>query len=181
MNLKRHNARLRKFGVLMTMVCFWPVSVSLASEPAPLVESLEELKKEVLKLNRDLFILEEDLLFPSSTQMNVYVSMDQSKYFKPDGVELKVNDQTVESHLYTPHEISALVRGGLQKLYQGNVKQGEHRLVAIFTGQGPENRPYKRAVEYVFEHSGDPVHLELTIQDQHAQQQPAFKVKAWQE
>lgn len=149
-------------------------------EDNPLIDDLSALKKEVLQLNRDLFILEEDLLYPSSTQLNIYVSNDKASYFLPHAVELKVDGQTVQSHLYTELEKATLARGGVQKLYQGNVKNGEHLVVAIFTGKGPENREYRRAVEHTFKHEGDPISLELTIKDQDKTQQPEFAVRQWQ-
>lgn len=137
------------------------------------------LKKEILKLNRDLFILKEDILFPASTQVNVYVGINQGHYVQLDGVELKLNGSTVASHLYTPAEIHGLVRGGLQKLYEGNLKQGDHQLVAIFSGVGPEQRNYRQAIEYQFTHDGRPVHLEIQLVDDHGQQQPQLSVKPW--
>src|SRR5580698_2313090 len=37
---------------------------------------VQGLKKEVLDLNKDLFLLEEELLFPANTQVAVFVSLD---------------------------------------------------------------------------------------------------------
>ena len=91
---------------------------------------MQSLKQKVVNVNRDLFSLEEDLLFPSSTQVNVFVSMDAGPYFKLDGVTLKINDKPISTHLYTKHEVGALQRGAVQRLYTGNIPTGEHELVA---------------------------------------------------
>ena len=75
-----------------------------------------------MELNRDLMLLEEDLLFPASTQLAVYVSLDVGHYFALDSVKLTIDGQMVSSYLYTPKQISALARGGVQRLYLGNLK-----------------------------------------------------------
>ena len=45
--------------------------------------NIKALKNEVLELNRDLTILEEDLLFSVNTQINVFLSMDAKKNIPP--------------------------------------------------------------------------------------------------
>jgi hypothetical protein len=95
---------------------------------------VQDLKKEVKSLNRDLFILEEELLFPSSTQLAVFVSVDVGNFFRLDSVQLKIDNKIVANHLYTRRELESLSRGGVQRLFLGNVKSGEHELVAIFSG-----------------------------------------------
>lgn len=149
-------------------------TVQTQKSDAPLAEQVEDLKKALIELNRDLFILEEDLLFPSSTQVAVYLSLDIGTYFKLDAVELKINDETVTHYLYTQKQINALQRGGVQRLYMGNVNQGEHELTAFFIGMGPENRPYKRAVTLTFEKDDEPQALELKITDSTAKEQAEF-------
>jgi hypothetical protein len=139
-------------------------------------EQLQQLKRQVISLNRDLFVLEEDLLYPSSTQVAVYLAMDVGEYFKLDAVEIKIDDKNTTSYLYTPKQIDALFRGGVQRLYVGNVAQGEHRISAFFTGIGPENRPYKRATTALFHKDADAKALELVIKDSSAKQQPEFSV-----
>src|SRR6476620_5156569 len=87
---------------------------------------VQDLKKQVLDLNRDLFLLEEELLFPSNTQTAVFVSMDVGEFFGLDSVELKIDDKTVANYLYTERESEALIKGGVQRLFIGNLKAGEH-------------------------------------------------------
>ncbi len=98
---------------------------------------MQSLRREVVDLNRDLFMLEEDLLFPASTQVAVFVSMDVGTFFALDSVQLKVDDKEVANYLYTEREQDALKRGGVQRLWLGNMKAGEHEVTAFFTGQGP--------------------------------------------
>lgn len=143
-------------------------------------EDVQDLKKEVLDLNRDLFLLEEELLFPSNTQTAVFISMDVGEFFGLDSVELKIDDKDVANYLYTEREADALLKGGVQRLFIGNLKAGEHELVAVFTGQGPHTRDYRRAASLVFEKGIGPKYIELTISDREVKQQPEFVVKEWE-
>lgn len=146
------------------------------SQVAPQVESLKE---SVLTLNRDLLILEEELLYPASSQVAVYLSMDIGTYFNLDAVKLEVDNQLVASELYTDKQTKALFRGGVQRLYIGNLKAGEHEFSAIFTGKGPQ-QDYKRGAKLVVTKTQDPLALELRIVDSTEQMQPKFDIKQWQ-
>ena len=153
---------------------------NLADEPASLAEQVEAVKQAALKLNRDLLILEEELLFPGNTQVAVFISMDVGEFFQLDSVKVKIDDKLVASHLYTERQISALYRGGVQRIYVGNVKSGEHEISAFFIGKGPEGRDYKRGAKLSFEKTTDPTLLELRIIDSTKKLQPVFDVKEWQ-
>ena len=143
-------------------------------------EKIQSLKKEVMKLNRDLFVLEEELLFPSSTQIAVFLSVDVGNFFRLDSVQLKIDDKVVTNYLYTEQETQALARGGVQRLYVGNVKKGKREMVAVFRGPGPNGREYKRATTYVFNKGSDTKYIELKISDQSQKLQPEFVVKEWE-
>lgn len=143
-------------------------------------EEVEKLKQAALELNRDLILLEEELLFPGSTQVAVFVSMDVGEFFQLDAIRVDLDDKTVASHLYTSKQIDALYRGGVQRIWVGNVKSGEHRLNAFFTGKGPAGRDYKRAAEIVFEKGSDPSLLELRIVDSTQKLQPLFEIHEWE-
>ncbi|MFC6439744.1 hypothetical protein [Bowmanella sp. JS7-9] len=145
-----------------------------AQESSALNTQIEDLKKQVISLNRDLYLLEEDLLFPASTQVAVYLDMDAGQYFRIDAVELHLDDKLVASHLYTQRQANALVRGGVQKLYLGNLARGEHKLTAYFVGIGPHQREYKRAVSTSFTKQDDPKALQIHIRDDASKQQPEF-------
>ncbi len=141
---------------------------------------VQDLKKEVKSLNRDLFILEEELLFPSSTQLAVFLSIDVGNFFRLDSVQLKIDDKVVANYLYTKRELEALGRGGVQRLYIGNVKAGEHELVAIFSGPGPNNREYRRGTTLKFTKGSAAKYLELKILDSSGKLQPEFVVREWE-
>lgn len=147
--------------------------------PAKSAEQVESLKESVLTLNRDLLILEEELLYPASSQVAVYVSMDLGAYFALDAIKLEIDNKLVASELYTDKQTKALFRGGVQRLYMGNLKAGEHEISAFFTGRGPQ-QDYKRGAKIVINKAQEPVVLELRIIDSTAQLQPVFDIKQWQ-
>jgi hypothetical protein len=139
----------------------------------------QSLKREVMDLNRDLFVLEEELLFPASTQLAVFVSMDVGKLFQLDSVQVKLDNEVVANYLYTPRESEALIRGGVQRLHLGNLRAGKHELVAFFTGKGPHERDYRRGASLVFEKQTGPKYIELQIKDKEKKLQPEFFIKEW--
>lgn len=141
---------------------------------------IQDLKKEVLDLNRDLFLLEEELLFPANTQFTVFVSMDIGLLFDLDSVQLKLDDQIVGNHLYTEREINALKRGGVHRFYMGNLTSGDHELIAFFVGKGPKDRDYKRGTTLKVTKGTEPQFVELKITDSESKLQPEFKVKVWE-
>ena len=143
-------------------------------------EQIQDLKQSVVDLNRDLFVLEEELLFPANTQVAVFLSMDIGEFFGLDTVTLKIDNKEVSNYLYTPREVAALVKGGVQRLYVGNLKSGSHELVALFTGKGPNDRDYSRGASTKFEKGVGAKYLELRISDRVRSQQPEFEIKDWE-
>jgi hypothetical protein len=155
-----------------------------AATPPPDTRGLDQevqgLKKDVVDLNRELFVLEEELLFPANTQVAVFVSMDVGDFFALDSVTLKIDQKEVINYLYTPREVEALLKGGVHRLYLGNLKVGKHELVAFFSGKGPNDRDYKRGATLKFEKGIGAKYLELKINDRQRKQQPEFEVKDWE-
>jgi hypothetical protein len=151
-----------------------------AAQQASLDTRVQDLKAELIRLNRDLLVLEEELLFPAGTQVAVFVSMDVGKLFELESVQIKLDDKVVSQHLYTPLEVQALHRGGVQRIYLGNLRAGTHAIDAFFTGRGPHERDYKRGTTLKFDKGTEPRYIELRIKDSLAKLQPEFDVKVWQ-
>jgi len=172
---------IRNLLIVPCVLSLW-VLAAAAAEPAPaklkgLDAQVQELKQEVLDLNRDLFVLEEELLFPASTQIAVFLSVDVGEFFQLDSVQLKLDNKMVTNYLYTERENAALLRGGVHRLYLGNLRTGKHELVAVFTGKGTHERDYKRATTLVFEKQTEPKYIELKVRDLEKKLQPEFEVK----
>jgi hypothetical protein len=143
-------------------------------------ETVQDLKKDVVDLNRELFVLEEELLFPANTQVAIFVSMDIGEFFALDSLTLKIDNKEVANYMYTPREAEALLKGGVHRVYLGNLKVGEHQLVAFFAGKGPSERDYKRGANLKFEKGVGAKYLELKITDRQRKAQPEFAIKDWE-
>lgn len=188
---------LAGLGALVTNRATWaqsaapapaaPPAASPAGQPAgaegqgggSVDEQVQSLKSDVLDLNRDLFVLEQELLYPANTQVAVFVSMDAGTFFALDSVQLKIDGKEVANYLYTPREVHALVQGGVQRLYVGNLKVGKHQLVAFLTGKGPHHLDYTRGATLDFQKDIGAKYLELTITDDQKKLQPQFRIKDW--
>ena len=143
-------------------------------------QDVQSLKKEVLDLNRDLFLLEEELLFPANSQVAFFVSMDVGEYFQLDSVNLKIDGKEVANYLYTQREADALIRGGVHRVHMANLKTGDHEIIAVFNGKGPHSRDYRRGATVTIDKGIGAKYLELQITDRVKKQQPEFIVKEWE-
>ena len=168
-----------------------PVADPAAPPPAPtpdapppelktLDQEVQGLKKDVIDLNKDLFVLQEELLFPANTQVALYVSMDVGTFFALDSITVKIDNKEVKNYLYTAREAQALLKGGVQQIYLGNLKVGKHELIAFFTGKGPVERGYKRGATINFDKGVGAKYLELKITDRVPKHQPEFMIKDWE-
>ncbi|MGA8204826.1 MAG: hypothetical protein WB812_09935 [Woeseiaceae bacterium] len=168
-----------------------PATVAKASQAAEdeaasrqqfrsLDENVQDLKKEVLDLNRDLYLLEEDLLFPANSEVAFFVSLDVGEYFDLDSINLKIDGKEVANYLYTKREVGALERGGVQRLHMANLKTGDHELIAVFTGKGPHDRDYRRGATMTFSKGIGAKYVELKITDREKKEQPEFAIKEWE-
>ncbi len=172
---------LSKLLLLTFILGFLAAGVNASENTDEALESsIEALKKEVLSLNRDLFILEEDLLFPANTQFSIFLSINAGQLFTLDSVQLRIDDKNVANHLYTERELAALNRGGVQRLYIGNLPSGEHEIVAVFTGVGPGGRDYRRGKTIVVNKTTEPQFVEFTIDDDASKEQPEFNARVWE-
>jgi hypothetical protein len=150
------------------------------AELKTLDQEVQGLKKDVVDLNKDLFVLQEELLFPANTQVALYISMDVGTFFALDSVTVKIDNKEVKNYLYTAREADALLKGGVQQIYLGNLKVGKHELVAFFTGKGPVERGYKRGATINFDKGVGAKYLELKITDRVPKHQPEFMIKDWE-
>jgi hypothetical protein len=98
-------------------------------------EQVQEIKTDVLGIATDLNRLEEKLLYPSNTQVAIFVSLATGTKFRLDSVEIQLDGKPVTYHLYTAKELEALQHGGVQKIYTGNIKTGDHDLQVSFAGK----------------------------------------------
>jgi hypothetical protein len=98
-------------------------------------EQVQEAKTDVLGIAAQLNLLEEKLLYPSNTQVAVFVSLDNEAKFRLDSMEIQLDGKPVTHYLYSFTELEALQKGGVQRIYTGNINSGEHDLQVLLTGK----------------------------------------------
>lgn len=140
---------------------------------------IQVLKSQVVDLNKDLRLMEEKLLFPSSTKYSIFVSHSRGQFFQLEGIKLKLDGKLVATHVYSEKQRDALIRGGVHRLYVTNLNEGKHTATVFFTGLGSNNRPYKRAVSLDFDKGGGSGYLEVAVGDDLTTQEPVFNLKQW--
>lgn len=103
-------------------------------------EQVQEIKQDVLEISAELNLLEEKLLFPSNTQVSIFVSLEDGAAFVPDAIKINMDRKDVAQHIYSFKEVEAMRKGGVQRIYTGNLQSGDHDLevTVIGTSSGGE-------------------------------------------
>jgi hypothetical protein len=144
---------------------------------------VQSLKSKAISLGRDISILEEELLFPPSTQFAIYLSGDVDGSFKLISAQIKVDGRIIKNHLYTAGDQEALAAGGIQELYLGNIKTGNHKIQSTYMGKTGDSMK-RFSIDYSFEKTADPIYLEMNIKAKeigkmNGMKAPKFSVKKW--
>jgi hypothetical protein len=119
-------------------------------------EQVQEIKSDVLRISVELDQLEEKLLYPSNTQVAVFVSLAEGETFRLDSVQIGIDGELVAHHIYSYKELEALQKGGVQRIYTGNVRTGEHRLEVSMAGKLPGGRHFSGTKSFSFSKDVDP-------------------------
>ena len=140
---------------------------------------IQALKKEVLKVNRDLQVLETELLYPHGQQLVVFVSMVNDTSFLLKDVRLQLDGQAVAAHTYNRGEQTALHEGGVHRIYAGGIRDGEHTLGAVVTGTGPQGADISRQASTTITKAPGTCYIELRIQADPNGRMPAVSILEW--
>ena len=123
----------------------------------------QAIKAEAVELLGQLQSLEEKLLYPAHTQVAVYLSLSEDSSATPQSISLRINNNIVTSHVYTPAELKALRAGGIQRLYTGNIGLGKHRLLVDMNESKKNGSTRKRNIEYQFNKNEKAEAIEIII------------------
>jgi len=126
-------------------------------------EQVQEIKSDVLGIAAELSLLEEKLLYPSGTQVAVFVALAQGDPLRLDAVRLQIDGQLVAHYIYSFKELDALRKGGVQRLYVGNLPTGDHRLEVLVDGKLAGGADYSRTGEFIFNKGVEPKLVGLTL------------------
>ena len=168
------------FRVFLTSALLLVASIVVAEEVTRdqikgLDEQVQDIKTDVIDLTAELTRLEEKLLFPSNTQVSIFVSTPEGDDFRLDGVQIKLDNKVVAHHLYTFRELEALQGGGVQRIYTGNIKTGDHNLVVSFVGKAPAGGEYRRSASHTLSKKVGPSFVEIIISGPSGDQDIRFK------
>ena len=165
------------FGLIAAGVVAPVLAQATASADASLEADSQAFKHEALDLERDLRQLETARLYPAPNRIEVFVSTDIGAFFKLETVRVELDGKTIAEHRYSDAEAAVLIRGAAQQLHVGTATSGTHQLLAVFTGQGPGGRQYRRGASVDFTQANKPSLIDLRVIDGEGPQQPAFSAK----
>lgn len=143
------------------------------------IKEAEELKKKLIQLNRELYFFEKELLYPTNTQLAVFLSLAPQNSLIIDSIEILLDKQLVASYIYKENEISALKKGGIQRVFLGSLSDGAHNLTVKFNGQGANNRYFKREKKIKFTKENDAKYIQMMVSESKTTREPLFKFKQW--
>lgn len=124
---------------------------------------VQEIKSDVLSIASDLGGLEERLLYPSNTQLALFVSIAANEEFRLDAVQITVDGEPATHHIYSFKELDALRNGGVQRIYTGNVATGNHELSVTMTGKLKNGKDFSESDSFPFAKSVEPKALGITL------------------
>jgi hypothetical protein len=126
-------------------------------------EQVQEIKSDVLAIAAELSRLEEKLLYPSGTQVAIFIALAKGDPMRLDAVRLQIDGQLVAHYIYSAKELEALRKGGVQRIYVGNVATGEHKLEVLVDGKLEGGADFSRTEHFAFRKDVKPKLVELTV------------------
>lgn len=140
-------------------------------------EQVQEIKSDVLAISAELSLLEERLLYPSNTQVAVFVSLAEGETFRLDSVRVEIDGAPVAHHIYSFEELEALRKGGVQRIYTGNVPTGEHRIDVAIAGLDSGGGDFAGSESFTFRKEVEPEQIGITLSG--GSGSPAIQLGAW--
>ncbi len=152
------------FTCLLLLESPWAVSQQISKEQIKgLDEQVQDIKKDVLAISTELNLLEEKLLFPSNTQVSLFVSLSNGRKIDLDSIEVKIDDKSIAHHIYTYKELNALREGGVQRVYTGNLRTGKHSLKVGFKGKSSLGGDFTEVASHNFSKGVGPGMVEIKL------------------
>ena len=157
---------LRALGIALAMSFAAAGFVHAEDAMHGLDEQVQEIKSDVLAIATELRQLEEKLLYPSDTQVAVFVSLAEGDLLELDSVKIQIDGEPVARHVYSFKELAALRKGGVQRIYTGNLPTGEHRIEVSMAGTLPGGSPFDETESFPFQKDVEPKVVSLTLAGQ---------------
>ncbi len=126
-------------------------------------EQIQDIKVDVIDIAVQLKDLEERLLFPSSSQISVFLSIQKDVEFRLDSVNVDVDGLEAVRHLYSFKELDALRHGGAQRLYTGNLTTGVHDFSVLYRGKDMSGDMVEKKASFLLKKGVGPIFYELVL------------------
>ena len=162
--------------LLLIVLLLTASSHAVAAEKTSVAGKIQALKQQAVKLHKDLAQLEQDLLYPSTTQVAIYVSKKLAKNLALSQLDLYIDGQRVTSFIYNSEDNHALDLGGMQRLYLGNLKVGEHVFKAVAKSIDGKQQTIVLEGEAGLYKSNKPLSLSINVVDAAGTQAAAISV-----
>jgi hypothetical protein len=141
-------------------------------------EQVQEVKSDVLSIAAELNQLEEKLLYPSNTHLAVFVALDKGETFRLDAVQIQIDGQLAAHYIYSFKELEALQKGGVQRVYTGNIATGDHQIEVSVSGKLANGKDYSRTDHFAFTKAIQPKLIGVTLAGPDSAQAP-IRVGDW--
>ena len=162
----RHTVAARAF-VLALLLCLVCVQGSAQQnnqqQMRGLDEQVQQIKSDVLGIAAELNQLEEKLLYPSGTQVAIFVELAKGDQMRLDAIRLQIDGQLVAHYIYSFKELEALRKGGVQRIYVGNVATGDHKVEVVVDGKLEGGVDFSRTERFTFRKEVKPKLVVLTL------------------
>jgi hypothetical protein len=126
-------------------------------------DQVQEIKSDVLGIGADLTRLEEKLLYPSNTQIAIFVSLAEGQPFRLDAMQINIDGRLATHYIYAFKELDALQHGGVQRIYTGNVPTGTHEIAVSVNGKTDSDKDFNRTATFSFSKGVEPKLLGITL------------------
>jgi hypothetical protein len=160
-------SKLMHTFIVSLLLCASVVSLNAqelsGGEMRSLDGQVQEIKSDVLSIASELNTLEERLLYPSNTQIAVFVSIEKDEDFRLDAVQLEINGELATHHIYSFNELQALQKGGVQRIYTGNIPTGDHQLSITMMGKLKNGEDFTESDSFTFAKGIKPKSLGVTL------------------
>lgn len=159
--------RCLKTVVIVVFGAMWSVTCVADDVSKERIRSFDEqtqgIKRDVLDISKSLVQLEEKLVYPASTQISIFVSLAKGDKSRLDAVKINIDGTETVQHAYSSSELNAMQRGGIQRVYIGNLPPGEHVLEVAVTGKSANNVGFQKKADYKFTKDKDKRLVEITL------------------
>jgi hypothetical protein len=126
-------------------------------------EEVQQIKSDVLGIAAELNQLEEKLLYPSGTQVAVFITLAKGDQMRLDAVRLQIDGHVAAQYIYSFKELEALRKGGVQRIYVGNVTTGDHKLEVLVDGKLEGGADFSHTEHFTFRKEDKPKLVGLTL------------------